>query len=64
MPESWIKLSNDFRNRREFYNDSVNQYNIRIQSIPDIVVARILGYAAEPFFKAAEAETRDVQIKF
>lgn len=57
-------IENELADRREFYNDSVNQFNIRIQSIPDVFVARMLGYTSEPFFKAAEAETRDVQIKF
>jgi LemA protein len=57
-------LENEIADRREFYNDSVNQFNIRIQSIPDVFVAKILGYTAQPFFKATAEEKKDVEIKF
>ena len=35
-------LENQISDRRELYNDSVNNYNIRIQSIPDTFVAKAL----------------------
>lgn len=56
-------LENELADRREFYNDSVNNYNIRIQSFPDLIVARILGYDTEEMFKAAESDKKDVKIK-
>lgn len=57
-------IENELADRREFYNDSVNTYNIRIQSIPDRFVAGMLGYQNEDLFKATEAEKKDVEIKF
>ena len=57
-------IENELADRREFYNDSVNTYNIRIQSIPDRFVAGMLGYTPEELFKATEAEKRDVEVKF
>ena len=57
-------IENELADRREFYNDSVNTYNIRIQSFPDMFVARMMNYQAEELFKAAEAERRDVEVKF
>ena len=57
-------LENELADRREFYNDSVNTFNIRIQSIPDIVVAKLLGYTEEQMFKVAEAEKKDVKVEF
>jgi LemA protein len=57
-------IENELADRREFYNDSVNTYNIRIQSIPDRFVAGMLGYTPEEMFKATEAEKRDVEVKF
>jgi len=57
-------IENELADRREFYNDSVNTYNIRIQSFPDMFVARTLGYQNEEFFKATEAEKKDVEVKF
>jgi len=57
-------IENELSDRREFYNDSVNTYNIRIQSIPDRFVAGMLGYQSEELFKAMEAERKDVEVKF
>ena len=57
-------LENEIADRREFYNDSVNTFNIRIQTFPDMIVARMLGYTEQPFFKAGEEERRDVKIQF
>lgn len=57
-------IENELADRREFYNDSVNTYNIRIQSFPDMFVARRMKYQAEEMFKVAEAEKKDVEVKF
>ncbi len=57
-------IENEIADRREFYNDSVNQYNIRIQSIPDVIVARMMGYLDEEMFEVSEADKQDVEIKF
>jgi len=57
-------IENEIADRREFYNDSVNQYNIRIQSIPDVIVARMMGYTNEEMFEVAESDKQDVEIKF
>ncbi len=47
-------LENEIADRREFYNNSVNLYNTRIQSIPDVAVANLLGYKLEEYFKVSE----------
>ena len=57
-------IENELADRREFYNDSTNQFNIRIQSIPDVIVARIMGYKEQEMFKASEKEKKDVEVKF
>ncbi len=57
-------LENELADRREFYNDSVNNYNIRIATIPDVFFARMLKYTSEEMFKASEAEKKDVKVKF
>ena len=55
-------LENELADRREFYNDSVNIYNIRIQSIPDLIVAWMLKYTDEPLFKASEEDKAVVHV--
>ena len=58
-------IENELADRREFYNDSVNEYNIRIQSFPDMIVARMLGYVTpEEMFKVEESAKADVKIEF
>jgi LemA protein len=58
-------IENELADRREFYNDSVNEYNIRIQSFPDMIVAGIIGYnQPEIMFKAEEADRKDVKVNF
>lgn len=55
-------LEETLADRREFYNDSVNNYNIRIQQIPDVIVAGMLNYRPEEMFEVAEEERRDVKV--
>jgi len=57
-------IENEIADRREFYNDSVNQYNIRIQSIPDVIIAKMLSYTDEEMFEVNEADKQDVKISF
>ena len=56
-------LENDIADRREFYNESVNNYNIRIQSVPDSVVASWMSLAPREMFAVSAAEREDVQVE-
>jgi len=56
-------LENEIADRREFYNDSVNLFNIRIESIPSVYIARLLGYKREDMFEASEEEKKNVNTK-
>ena len=58
------EIEEQIADRREFYNDSVNTFNIRIEQIPDVFLARILGYTPREMFQAAEVDRRDVEISF
>ena len=55
-------LENDIADRRELYNESVNNYNIRIQSLPDAFIANSMNLAAEEMFKVIEKKKKDVDI--
>ncbi|MBU2103168.1 MAG: LemA family protein [Candidatus Omnitrophota bacterium] len=57
-------LESEIADRREFYNESTNNYNIKIQSFPDMVIAGMMGFKPEELFKVAEGDTKDVEIKF
>lgn len=57
-------LENSIADRREFYNESVNNYNIRIKSIPDVFVAKIMSLSAQEMFQVPEEKKEDVKIEF
>jgi LemA protein len=57
------ELEERIADRREFFNDDVNTYNIRIQQLPDVFVARMLNLQRRDLFKVAEEDRRDVEVK-
>ncbi|MBN1586911.1 MAG: LemA family protein [Candidatus Omnitrophica bacterium] len=57
-------LENEIADRREFFNESVTLYNIKIQQFPDVLLARQLGYTPHHLLEVAEEDKRDVDIKF
>lgn len=44
---------------RQFYNDSVMEYNIKIQQIPYNIVAGLFGFKKEELFEVQAAEERE-----
>ena len=58
------EIEDQIADRREFYNHAVNVFNVRIEQIPDLFIARMLSYTPREYFKASEAERQDVQIQF
>jgi LemA protein len=57
-------LENEIADRREFYNDSVNTFNIRIQEVPDTFVAAFMRLTPRAMLKVEEAEKADVAMSF
>src|SRR5579862_5846797 len=57
------ELEEKIADRREFYNDSVNIYNIRIQQIPDAFIARMVNFQPHGLFQVTEEDRRDVEVK-
>ena len=57
-------LESTIADRREFYNDSVNLYNIAIQQIPTFWVAQEVGYTAKPLLTVAPSDRKDVPLAF
>jgi LemA protein len=57
-------LESQIADRREFYNDSVNTLNIRIQQVPDTFVASFMQLTPRAMLKIDEADKTDVQMSF
>lgn len=56
-------LENGIADRREFYNESVNLNNVRIEQFPDVIIARLFGFKAADLLEFDEAELKDVNLK-
>ena len=57
-------LESEIADRREFFNDSVNNYNIRIESFPDLFVAGMMRYERKELFQVSDADRSTVKINF
>lgn len=58
------ELEDQIADRREFFNESVNTYNIRIEQFPDVMVARSFNYGPRFLWKIEPAHRADVNIQF
>lgn len=55
-------LENAIADRREFYNESVNNNNVRIEQFPDVILAKRLGFKAAALLEFSEDEKKDVNV--
>ena len=56
-------LEDSIADRREFYNESVNANNVRIEQFPDVIIARMLGFTARDLLVFSDEEIKDVDVK-
>lgn len=56
-------LENSIADRREFYNESVNLYNIRLEQFPDVLIAGMFHFTPRSLLEFSDEEKRDVDIK-
>lgn len=56
-------LENSIADRREYYNESVNNNNVRIEQFPDLLVARMFNFKSAELLEFAEQELTDVDVK-
>jgi len=55
-------LENAIADRREFYNDSVNRNNIRIETFPDVILARVFSFESADLLEFDAEDTADVSL--
>jgi LemA protein len=56
-------LENSIADRREFYNESVNNNNVRIEQFPDVIIARFFNFKDADLLEFSEEELKDVNVK-
>jgi LemA protein len=49
---------------RQFYNDTVNRYNTKIQSFPAVFIARMMKFEEREYFEADDEARGPVQVRF
>ena len=57
-------LEESIADRRELFNSTVTLFNTKIESIPDLFIARLLGMAHKSLLEIPKAETADVKVQF
>jgi LemA protein len=57
------ELEEKIADRREFFNDDVNTYNIRIQQLPDVFIAGMMHLQRHDLFKVTDEDRQDVAVK-
>ena len=57
-------LENEIQMARRYYNGSVRDYNISIQSFPAVLISRNLGYREATMFETDETSREPVKVSF
>lgn len=63
MQDRITALENSIADRREYYNESVNLNNVRIEQFPDVIIAGKFGFSAFDLLEFSEQETADVNVR-
>src|ERR1700674_3521886 len=58
------ELEEKIADRREFFNDDVNTYNIRIGQIPEVFLASFMNLKPREMFKVSDEDRKLVEVKF
>lgn len=58
-------IEGEIAQSRKYYNAIVRQYNIKVSSFPSVIVAKMFGFTAKPYFEVSDAVEREaVQVSF
>jgi len=64
LQQKLVNLENEIQKSRRYYNATVKEYNTKISLFPAGVIAPMLGFTPEPFFKVLEEEKENVKVEF
>lgn len=62
LQERITGLEESIAHRREFYNESVNLNNVRIEQFPDLILARIFGFKPGELLEFSTEGLSDVSV--
>jgi LemA protein len=56
-------LENSIADRREYYNESVNLNNVRIEQFPDVIIAGRFGFGGFDLLEFSEEEKAELSVR-
>jgi len=62
LAQKLVEIEDSLQYARRFYNGAVQQYVTRIESFPDVLMAKVFGFRPMPFFETADREAVQVRI--
>ena len=62
LTQKLVEIEDALQYARRFYNGAVKQYMTRVESFPDLLVARLFGFGPMPFFETDEREAVKVAL--
>jgi len=63
LQDELSNTENQLQYARRFYNGAVREFNTRLESFPDLVVARTFGFRAREYFSATEDAAAPVRVE-
>lgn len=65
LQEELTGTENKISFARQYYNNTVENYNAKLQSFPTVMLANMFGFQPEPFFEVSDTAQREaVKVKF
>lgn len=65
LQQTLNQVENDIQRYREFYNNVVRQYQTKLQSFPDNIIAGMFNFQGKEFFETDNPEERqNVKVQF
>ncbi len=58
------ELEDQIADRREFLNESVNLYNIRLEQFPDVIIASVFNFTRRTLWQIDPEHRKDVAVEF
>jgi LemA protein len=58
------EIEDQIADRRELFNEYVNIYNIRLDQLPDLIIARLCSFTARKLWAIDPTHREDVKISF
>ena len=63
LQKNLVRIESQLQAARRIYNGDVTLYNTAIQSFPNNIIARSLGFEEEPLFTAEEYKKQNIKVE-